>query len=156
MLGQEAAEQASYGQNPYAQQQYQPNSPPPAGYPIEGQQTPYYPPPPGQEYPGVTPAPVGQLHPDYNYPPQAGYTPPVPMAYSPPPGAAGYPQQPREPRRADENVSAEMFHNTANNDDVLSNPSNDALSLPNHDVPLYDSNGAPFYYEPNNFSGEGG
>lgn len=153
-LGQEAAEAASYGQDPYAQHQYQPNSPPPAGYPIEGQQTPYYP-PPGQEYPDVTPAPVGQLHPDYYSAPQPGYTPPVPNTYSPPPGAAGYPPQPREPRRADENVSAEMFHNTANNDAAL-NPNNDALSLLNHDVPLYDSNGAPFYYEPNDFSGEGG
>ncbi|KAL9137202.1 MAG: hypothetical protein Q9175_001596 [Cornicularia normoerica] len=149
---QELAERASYGQDPYAQQQYQPNSPPPAGFPIEGQQTPYY--PPGQEYPGVTPAPVGQLHPDYNYPPQTGYTPPVSDTYSPPPGAAGYPQQPREPRRADENVSAELFHNAANNDVPLSS-NNDALPLPNHDTPLYDSNGAPFYYEPNNFSGEG-
>ena len=111
----------------------------------------------------MIPPPAGQLHPDYNYPPQTGYTPPVPNTYSPPPGAAGYPQQPREPRRADENVSAEMFHNTANNDvplnpnnDVPSNPNNDALSLPSHEVPLYDSNSAPFYYDPNNFSGEGG
>ena len=153
--GQEAAERASYGQDPYAQPQYQPNSPPPAGYPIEGQQTPYYPPAPGQEYPGVTPAPVGEIHPDYYSPPQPGYIPPVPNTYSPSPGAAGYPAQPREPRRADENVSAETFHNTANND-VLLNPNNDALSLLNHEVPLYDSNGAPFYYEPNDFSGEGG
>lgn len=103
----------------------------------------------------MTPAPIGQLHPDYNYPPQTGYTPPVPNAYSPPPGVAGYPPQPREPRRADENVSPEMFYNTANNDVPL-NPNNDALSLPNHDVPLYDSNSAPFYYEPDGFSGEGG
>ena len=153
--GQEAAERASYGQDPYAQQQYQPTSPPPGGYPIEGQQTPYYPPPPGHEYSGVTPAPVGQLHPGYEYPPQTGYTPPVPNAYSPPPGAAGYPTQPREPRRADENVSAELFHNTASNDVPL-NPNNDALSLFSNDTPLYDSNGAPFYYEPNNISGEGG
>ena len=79
----------------------------------------------------------------------------MPNAYSPPPGAAGYPPQPREARRADENVSAEMFHNTANNDVPLS-PNNDALSLLNDDTPLYDSNGAPFYFEPNNISGEGG
>lgn len=79
----------------------------------------------------------------------------MPDTYSPPPGAAGYPQQPREPRRADENVSAEMFHNTANNDVPL-NPNNDVPLLLNNDAPLYDSNGAPFYYEPNNFSGEGG
>lgn len=79
----------------------------------------------------------------------------MPNAYSPPPGAAGYPPQPREPRRADENVSAKMFHNTAS-DDVSLNPSNDTLPLPNNHTPLYDSNGAPFYYEPNNFSGEGG
>ena len=52
-------------------------------------------------------------------------------------------------------MSAEMFHNAANNDVPL-NPNNDALSLPSHDVPLYDSNGVPFYYDPNNFSGEGG
>ncbi len=52
-------------------------------------------------------------------------------------------------------MSAEIFHNTANND-VLLNPNNDALSLPTSDTPLYDSNGAPFYYEPNSSSGEGG
>lgn len=87
----------------------------------------------------------------------------MPNAYSPPPGAAGYPPQPREPRRADENVSAKMFHNTASDDvslnpsnDTPMNPSNDTLPLPNNNTPLYDSNGAPFYYEPNNFSGEGG
>lgn len=153
--GQEAAERASYGQDPYAQQQYQPGSPPPAAYPIEGQQPPYYPPPPGQEYPGATPAPAGQIHPDYGYQPQTGYTPPVPDTYSPNPGVAGYPPQPREPRRADENVSAETFRNTASNDVPL-NPNNDALSLPSHDAPLYDSNGAPFYYEPKNILGEGG
>lgn len=79
----------------------------------------------------------------------------MPNAYSPPPGAAGYPPQTREPRRADENVSAEMFRNTAN-EDVPLNPNNDALSLLNNDTPLYDSNGAPFYFEPNNFLGEGG
>ena len=78
----------------------------------------------------------------------------MPDAYSPPPGAAGYPPQNRQPTRADENVSAELFHNTANNDVPLS--SNDAPSLPNLDVPLYDSNGAPFYHEPNDLSGEGG
>ena len=116
---------------------------------------PYYPPPPGQEYPGVTPAPVGQLHPDYNYPPQTGYTPPVPNAYSPPAGATGYPPQPREPKRADENVSAEIFHNTANND-VSLKPNSDIPPLPSNETPLYDSNGAPFYYEPNSLSAEGG
>ena len=79
----------------------------------------------------------------------------MPNAYTPPPGAAGYPQQPREPRRGDENVSAEMFHNTASNDVPLK-PENAVLSLPNNDTPLYDSNGAPFYYEPNSVSGEGG
>ena len=79
----------------------------------------------------------------------------MPNAYSPPPGAAGYPPQSREPRRADENVSAELFHNTANNDVPL-NPNNDTLLLPNNSTPLYDSNGAPFYYEPNDVSGEGG
>ena len=78
----------------------------------------------------------------------------MPDAYSPPPGAAGYPPLNRQPTRADENVSAELFHNTANTDVPLS--SNDAPSLPNLDVPLYDSNGAPFYHEPNNLSGEGG
>ena len=77
----------------------------------------------------------------------------MPDAYSPPPGAAGYPPQNRQPTRADENVSAELFHNTANDDVPLS--SNDAPSLPNLDVPLYDSNGAPFYHEPSNLSGEG-
>ena len=71
----------------------------------------------------------------------------MPNAYSPPAGATGYPPQPREPRRADENVSAEIFHNTANND---------VLPLPSNETPLYDSNGAPFYYEPNNLSAEGG
>lgn len=79
----------------------------------------------------------------------------MPNTYSPPPGAAGFAPQGREPRRADENVSAEMFHNTANRDAPL-NPNNDALSLINNDAPLYDSNGAPFYFETNDFSGEGG
>ena len=48
-----------------------------------------------------------------------------------------------------------MFRNTAN-EDVPLNPNNDALSLLNNAAPLYDSNGAPFYFEPNNFPGEGG
>lgn len=52
-------------------------------------------------------------------------------------------------------MSAEMFHNAANNDVPLS-PNNDTLSLPSNETPLYDSNGAPFYYEPNNLSAEGG
>ena len=78
----------------------------------------------------------------------------MPDAYSPPPGAAGYPPQNRQPTRADENVSAELFHNTASTDVPLS--SNDAPSLPSLDVPLYDSNGAPFYHKPSNLSGEGG
>lgn len=59
-----------------------------------------------QEYPGAKAAPVDQLHPDYNYPSQAGYTPPLPDTYSPPPGATGYPPQPREPIRQ---VSDEEF-----------------------------------------------
>ena len=79
----------------------------------------------------------------------------MPNAYSPPAGATGYPPQPREPRRADENVSAELFHNTANNDVSLKHNS-DIPSLPSNETPLYDSNGAPFYYEPNNLSAEGG
>ena len=153
MVGREEAEQASYGQDPYAQQQQQPfspNSPQPAGYVADGQQQPYFPPPPGAPFtpPGANYPPEyqnqqaippnAQVHPDYGYPPQ-GFQPPVPDAYSPPPGAAGYaPQQPREPRRADENVSA------------------DTPNVPNNDVPLYDSNGAPFYYEPNTSLGEGG
>lgn len=154
--GQQEAAQASYGQqDPYAQQPYSPNSPAPAGYVADGQQQPYFPPPPGAPFspPGANyppeyqhqaaGAPNAQIHPDYGYPPQGGYTPPVPNAYSPPSGAAGYPpQQPREPRRADENVSAEVFRNTPN--------------IPNNDVPTYDSNAAPFYSAPEAPSGEGG
>lgn len=91
--------------------------------------------------------PNAQIHPDYGYPPQGGFQPPVPDAYTPPPGAAGFPQQqqqqPREPRRADENVSDEVFRNTP--------------TIPINNVPLYDSNAVPFYYsEPNDPSAEGG
>ena len=57
-------------------------------------------------YPGATPAPVDQLHPDYNYPPQAGYTPPLPDTYSPPPRAIEYLSLPRKPIRQ---VSDEKF-----------------------------------------------
>ncbi|KAL6714705.1 hypothetical protein ACLMJK_008130 [Lecanora helva] len=147
---QQEAEQASYAQDPYAQQPYSPNSPQPAGYVADGQQQPYFPPPPGAPFtpPGANYPPEyqnqhamppnAQVHPDYGYPPQGGFQPPVPDAYSPPPGAAGYaPQQPSQPRRADENVS------------------DDTPNVPSSDVPLYDSNGAPFYYEPNQGSGEG-
>jgi len=139
------------GQDPYAQQPYSP--PPGAGYQQEGAaypNQPYFSPPPGAPYspnaeyqaPG---GPAPQIHPDYGYPPQqGGYAPPVPNAYSPPPGAAPYAAGNPGPRRADENVSAEKsFHNT-----------------PNDDVPLYNSSGAPFYFDPNssvNMSvGEGG
>lgn len=152
-LGQQEAEQASYGQDPYAQPPYSPNSPPQAGYVEGGQQQPYLPSPPGQPYspPGANYGPEyqgqgvplnAQVHPEYGYPAPAGFQPPVPDAYTPPPGTAGYPpQQPREPRRADENVSAAGFHNTPN--------------IPNNNVPLYDSNATPFYHEPSNPSGEG-
>lgn len=89
--------------------------------------------------------PNAQIHPDYGYPPQGGFQPPVPDAYTPPPGAPGFPaqQQPREPRRADENVSDEVFRNTP--------------TIPINNVPLYDSNAVPFYYsEPSNPPAEGG
>lgn len=67
----------------------------------------------------------------------------MPDAYTPPPGAAPFqPQQPREPRRADENVSDEVSQVTPNN--------------PTKDPPLYDANGVPFYFDPNSVSDESG
>ena len=150
LTGREQAEQESYGHDPYAQQ---PQSPP-AGY-VQDAQQPYFPPPPGApgygEYQGQ-PAPGvaqggQQNYAEYGYPPQGGYTPPVPNAYSPPPGAAGYPpQQPTGPRRADENVSAETFRN---------NPET-YHDTPTNDIPLYNADGVPIYFDPIYASGEGG
>ena len=86
------------------------------------------------------------MHPDYGYPPQqaAGYVPPEPNAYSPPPGQNPYGAGNVGPRRADENVSAEKpFHST---------PGSSTKAVDDPNTPLYDANGIPFYMS----SGEGG
>ena len=94
---------------------------PPPGVPVENYypNTNVFPPPPGAGYspqPAYNPAdyPPNQAHINYDYPPQAAYTPPgqgpySPMPadpYAPPPGSS-------RARRADENVSAEPYLNTA-------------------------------------------
>ncbi|KAL9590116.1 MAG: hypothetical protein Q9203_001097 [Teloschistes exilis] len=125
-------------QYPAEQQPYSPLPPPDAagvpgaGYPP--QQEAYYPstnsfPPPPQggyapspgydstqyaQQPGQPGQPGQQIHPDYGYPPQPNpYIPPGAQgAYSPPP-ANPYAPPGGNARRADENVSAEPFLNTA-------------------------------------------
>ncbi|KAL8692217.1 MAG: hypothetical protein Q9218_002717 [Villophora microphyllina] len=122
-------------QYPAEQQPYSPLPPadgtgaPGAGYPQ--QQESYYPstnsfPPPPQggfapspgydqaQYAQQAGQPGQQIHPDYGYPPQQNpYIPPGAQgAYSPPP-ANPYAPPGGNARRADENVSAEPFLNTA-------------------------------------------
>lgn len=122
-LGYEA-ENAGY-QEPYPEGQYSPLPPAPAnitapGYPAENYypSTNQFPPPPNAAYaanqnynPADYPPPPGtQIHPDYGYPTQPGYTPPQGV-YSPLPPDQ-YSGGPGRGRRGDENVSAEPYLNT--------------------------------------------
>lgn len=123
-------------------------SPPPGSGPEPYAGQPFYPPPPGQPYSpnagyDAQQAQAGaQIHPAYGYDgPQQGYVPPDPGAYAPPSGAAPYQAGNNGPRRADENVSADRS--------IPDNPAIDNANINN--VPLYDSNGVPFYTS----SGEG-
>lgn len=129
--GQEAEQERAYDDYP-PQQPYAPLSPPPAGPPPAGYpqtQENYYPssnsfpPPPNAGYspaPGFNPTeypaqpaaqqPGAQIHPDYGYPPQTGYTPPTGGPYTPPVADPYLPAGNRA-RRGDENVSAAPFVN---------------------------------------------
>lgn len=129
VLGQEAEQERAYDDYP-PQQPYAPISPPPPGAPPAGYPQPtenYYPstnsfppppqnaayPPGGNYNPAEYPAqpvqqPGAQIHPEYGYPPQSGYTPPTGGPYTPP-AADPYAPAGSRPRRADENVSAQPF-----------------------------------------------
>ena len=131
----------------YGQEYQQPYSPQAAGYPPDpatfNPNQPMYPPThpggslsPQPEYMGQPAQPGPQIHPDYGYQQQAGYAPPEPNAYSPPPGANPYAGG-VGPRRADENVSAEPSHDT---------PKAPVINEP---APMYNSEGIPFYGTPN-------
>ena len=130
VLGYEA-ENPPY-QEPYSPGPYSPmQSPPPpnataGSFPPENYypSTNAFPPPPNA---GLAPAPnynpadysappgiqAQQIHPDYGYSPQPGYTPPQGV-YSPNPADPYGGAAPGKTRRADENVSAEPFLNTTN------------------------------------------